>query len=252
MRYAFLFSMAAVACFSNMSLAQAQTVSCLVLGEPTARVASSEGERSPVFLAKDCESLRLLSGKAQASWVARDGKPRLVPITSQGVEQIPTPGAEERSATVVLGELTSRRERQQPAYMRNFGGDRAQVVFIPESGLMLVKQLDADAVITITAQGEQTDGNFQRIEIQSGQPVVLNRSLLKPDHQYTIQIQRGDLMEEWKWRMVHADEMSSIDSHLAEIDDEIADPYQRGLLKAMFFEQKRLRTNMDFLVRELR
>lgn len=252
MHYAVLISMAAVAGLSHISFAHAQTVSCLVLGEPTARVASSEGERSPVFLAKACESLRLLSGKAQASWVARDGKPRLVPITSQGVSQLPTSGAEERSATVVLAELTSRRERQQPAYMRNFGGDRAQVVFIPASGLMLVEQLDADAVITVTEQGGQTGRDVQRFELLSGQSVALNRSQLKPGHQYTIQIQRGDLMEEWKWRMVLADEISAIDSHLAEIDNEIADPYQRGLLKAMFFEQKRLRTNMDFLLRELR
>lgn len=252
MRIALIFSVASVGMAFTVLPAWAQAASCLVVGESTARVASSEGEKSPVFLARSCESLRLVSGKAQASWVARDGKPRLVLITPQGVGALPSAGAEERPATVVLGELTSRRDRQQPAYMRNFGGDRAPLVFIPAGGLTLVERLDADAVITVALQEGREGADIQRYELLSGQPVVFSRGQLKAGNVYITQIQRGDLIEEWKWRITPSEEVMALDAHWAEIDAQVEDAYQRGLLKAMVFEQKRLRINMDFLLRELR
>ena len=74
----------------------ADASTCMILGDKSAIIKSVEGERSPVFVTSDCQALRLVSGKAIASWVGRDGKPRMIPITAQGVEVVPQAGAEER------------------------------------------------------------------------------------------------------------------------------------------------------------
>lgn len=232
----------------SMAAVQAQPTSCLVLGAKSARIASSEGEKSPVFVAKDCSSLRLVSGQAQASWVARDGKPRVVPITPQGVAGVPMAGAEERSVNQVWAELTTRRERQQPAYMRSFGSAHAPTVFIPAEGLMLVGSVDSAAQVRIAQDGAQP----QQFSVEAGQPVRLTRQALVAGQVYTVQIQRANLVEEWKWRIASESEAARIDEQLAAIDASEIVPEQRGLLQAMLYEQLRLKTNMDLVIQGLR
>ncbi|MFY7917590.1 MAG: hypothetical protein ACOVPA_23410, partial [Rubrivivax sp.] len=178
--------------------ALSQPTSCLVVGAKDAKVSSSEGERSPAFVARACDSLKLLSGAAQASWVARDGKVRTVPITSAGVSGAPAPGAEERSVNVVWAELTSRRERQQPAYMRSFGQDRIPSVYVPPGGLTLLGEIDGEARVRIANEAGELIREFN---VQAGQPLSLSRSMLEAGKTYTVQIQRGAMIEEWKWRI---------------------------------------------------
>ena len=133
--------------------AQAQPVSCMVLGPTTARVKAVEGERSPVFSTHDCTALRLLSGAARASWIGSDGKPHLVPITADGVARAPQPGSETRSVNVVWAELSSRREQAQPAYMRSVGFDRPLRVHVPADGLPLLGESRVPGVWLNLAHG---------------------------------------------------------------------------------------------------
>ena len=228
--------------------AHAQSTSCLVLGSKDARVSSSEGEKSPVFVAKACGSLRLISGQAQASWVARDGKPRVVPITTQGVAGVPAAGAEERSVNYVWAELTTKRERQQPAYMRSFGEDRAATVYVPSDGLLLVPSVDSTALVRVTREGEVS----REFEVPIGSQVRLSRQDLKAGQIHTVQIQRGDMVEAWKWRIASESEAARIDESLAEIAASDVLPDQRGLMGAMLYEQLKLRVNMDLSIQALR
>jgi hypothetical protein len=229
-----------------------QATSCLVLGEKTAKIMTPDGEKSPVFVAKDCSALKLLTGKAQASWVARDGKLHLVPITAQGVTSVPIAGSEERSVNVVWSELTSRRERQQPAYMRSFGGDRAPKVFIPAEGLTIVEKTDSRATLRLFKSIESGVELLKTQEVLVGNLVRVSRSDFSPEQVYVIQIQRGDLMEEWKWRALTSAETASLDAQITEIEKSVEVPDQRLLLEAMLFEQLKMRVNMDFLVQQYR
>lgn len=230
----------------------AQSTSCLVLGSKTARVSSSEGERSPVFVAKECQSLKLVSGSAQASWVGRDGKPRLVPVTAEGVTGAPAPGAEERSVNTVWAELTTRREKQQPAYMRSFGQERTPVVYVPESGLVVVDKADSSGVVRISAPDADLQARPWQRSFAAGEAIVLPRSELRPGALHTVQIQRGDLVEEWKWRVSSALQQAQLDEQMRDVERSIDAPEQRALVAAMIFEQLRLRINMDLVVQQLR
>ena len=232
--------------------AQAQSTSCLVVGERTARVSTPQGERSPVFLATACDRLKLVSGNAQASWIARDGKPRIVPITPQGVADSPQAGAEERSVNVVWGELTTRREKAQPAYMRSFGVDRPPRVYIPADGLVVVEKSDGRSVVTLSALTETGTTPAADMVVSAGQPVTLSRNQAAAGSGLAVQVRRGDLVEEWRWTIVPADESARIDARIAEIDAAIADPEQRQLTQAMLFEQLKLHTNMDLLLQGVR
>lgn len=232
--------------------ASAQGTSCLVIGEKTARVQTPEGERSPVFVAKSCADLRLLSGVAQVSWVSREGKPRVFPLTPQGVQQSPTAGSEERSVNVVWAELTTRRERQQPAYMRNFGGDRLPKVFVATDGIKLSSQTDSAATLQIFRIDAGGNVPLLRKQIPSGQAIILERLNLEPAKAYLLQVQRGALLEEWRWQTLSAQETADIDLQIAEINASVEDTDQRLMVQAMLFEQLKMRINLDLLVQELR
>lgn len=237
----------------NSSAAWAQSTACMVLGAKDAVVQTNEGKKSPVFLASNCSVLKLISGKAQASWIGRDGKPRLVPITETGVHSVPSAGSEERSVNVVWSELTSQRERQQPAYMRTLGGDRAPKVFVPEQGLDLIQNTDSDAVLSVFLVSEDGNELVHRMTVAAGQHVVLPRKGLKPDHTYAIQIQRGGgWVEEWRWRLVTQAVFDSIDESLNRIEQDLSAPEQQSMLKAMLYEQLKMRVNMDFEMQNLR
>ena len=230
----------------------AQT-SCMVLGEPTARITTSQGERSPVFIAAACDALRLISGKAQASWIGRDGKPHMVSITPQGVTAVPAAGREERSVNVVWAELTTTREKQQPAYMRSVGTERLPKVYIPLRGLTVVSKVDGEAVLHIKpAEEGSAAGVASEASIASGQPVIIARDRLVPGESYVIQIQRGHLIEEWRWQALPLAEVGAVDTHMAEIASLVDDPTQRGLMQAMLFEQLKLRPNLDLEMQQLR
>lgn len=231
---------------------RAQSASCLVLGEKTARVWTSDGERSPVFVAKHCAELKLVSGKAQVSWVARDGKPQVLPVTPQGVSKTPAAGAEERSVNTVWAELTTRRERQQPAYMRNFGGDHLPKVYVANLGIRLASQSDSDATLRIFRLEDGVAMPVVEAGVPSGSPIVVARHMLQPGQAYLLQVQRGAVQEEWRWRTLTAPESAQIDEHIADIDRLVEDGEQRLMLQAMLFEQLKMRTNMDLLIQRLR
>ena len=107
-------------------------------------------------------------------------------------------------------------------------------------------------MLRISAPDGATAGQANTRPFDAGQPIVLQRGDVQPGTSYTVQIQRGDLIEEWKWRMTTAQEASHVDEQLQEIERAIAVPAQRAVLTAMLFEQLRLRVNMDLLVLELR
>jgi hypothetical protein len=224
----------------------------MVVGDTTARVKAVEGERSPVFVTRSCEALRLVSGRAQASWVGRDGKPRILPLTAEGLSAAPQPGSEERSVNLVWAELTTKRERQQPAYMRNIAVERPPRVYVPTTGLVLVEQSDDDASVQVerlTDGASEVVANFQ---VAKGGVIALARHLVRVDAIYMVNIRRGDKTESWKWRTVTADEQGLIDEQLGHIGRDVADGAQRSMIAAMLYEQLKLRVNMELVVQELR
>ena len=231
----------------------AQSTACMVLGAKDAVVHTPEGNKSPVFLASNCSVLKLVSGTAQASWVGRDGKPRLVPITEAGVSATPAEGSEERSVRAVWSELTSQRERQQPAYMRTLGGERAPKVYVPQQGLPLLLNTESETVVTVSLVHEDGNQTIHRQSASAGHSVVLPREGLKPDHTYVIQIQRGGgWVEEWRWRLVPESMFERIDESLQSIEQEIAAPEQQAMMRTMLYEQLKMRVNMDFEIQNLR
>jgi hypothetical protein len=224
----------------------------MVIGERTARIHSVEGERSPVFMTKACDSLRLISGKAQASWIGRDGKPRVVPITLAGVELLPQAGAEERSVNVVWNELTTRRERQQPAYMRNIANERPPKVYVPVEGLVLVEHLDSDALLIIELVEDAKSEKIATIKARAGQALRVDRGTLIIDQTYSFKIERNESTESWKWKVVTASQVATFDEELGKINSSVGDAEQVLMVKAMFYEQNKIRSNMDLIVQQLK
>lgn len=232
-----------------LSASIANAAVCMVLGDKSAVVKSSEGVRSPVFVTSDCQSLRLVSGKATASWVGRDGKPRLIPITSQGVESVPQAGSEERSVTVVWNELSTNRERQQPAYMRNIGEERPPKVFAPKEGVVLFA--NSDNATRITVENARGEAVFDKL-VAVGEAGVIPRSIFLSDQIFKIKTLRAESTQEWRWRVVAAEETANIDQSIDSIDAQVSDPTQGKLMRAMLFEQVKIRVNMELALQDMR
>jgi hypothetical protein len=238
-----------IALIMSFIYGHASATTCMVLGEKTARINAVEGERSPVFVTSDCAALRLVSGKALASWVGRDGKPRLIPIRKDGIEVAPQAGAEERSVTVVWNELTTKRERQQPAYMRNIGDERPPKLYVPTGGVVLFDSAESNADLFVkNAQGEQV---YQK-HFNIGESVSIPRDVLLNTQIYKIILKRVESEQQWQWRIVSADEMRTIDQSLTEIDKVVAEPDQAKIMRAMLFEQMKIQVNMNLAIQELR
>ena len=238
--------------FLMHSLVRAESTACMVIGERTARLSSAEGQRSPVFMTKDCDALRLISGKARASWIGRDGKPKMVPITSAGVESLPQAGAEERSVNLVWNELTTRRERQQPAYMRNFGNERPPKVYVPAEGLVLVERLESDAMLSVDRIEDVKSERVASIKAKAGDTLRVARTALAADQTYSFRIERGESAESWKWKVIGAEQALTFDEELRSINSSVDDPEQQLMIKAMFYEQNKIRSNMDLIVQQLK
>lgn len=229
----------------------AQATSCLVTGERSARVMTPEGERSPVFMAPDCEALRLVSGKAAASWVARDGKPRLMPITAQGPSGVPAAGAEERTVRTLWAELTSRRERQAPAFMRDIGNERPARVYLEEGGLTLGPAAPGAGMLRMAVFNGADAGEVSTATVASGSEARLIRENFQPDTTYKLELQRGDQVTKWRIRPLSQPDALRLESQLAELPAEL-DVEQRLMLQAMVFEHWRLPLNRAAAVSALR
>lgn len=243
-----LFALAAVA----QAGAFAAGASCMVLGSRDAKVSTAEGEKSPVFMTKDCAALRLVSGKAQASWVGQDGKPKLIPITASGVSALPAPGAEERSVNVVWSELTTRRERQQAAYMRSVGFERAQKIYVPANGLLLVERSELDAELTIQKVAESATVPLLTQAVKKGEAIHVPRAALELDQTYVFTIRRGDTTETWRWKTAAANETAALDEQLSAVQSTGLEPDQRLLVQAMLYDQLKLKGNMELTMQALK
>lgn len=231
---------------------RADSAACMVIGERTARISSTEGERSPVFMTQACDALRLVSGKAQASWIGRDGKPKMVPITSAGVESLPQAGAEERSVNVVWNELTTRRERQQPAYMRSLGVERPPRVYVPVDGLVLVERLESDALLSIERLDDGKSEKVVSIRVKAGDTLRVDRATLTADQTYFFKIERNESAESWRWKVLTASQTATFDDEVTHINSSVGDAEQRLMIKAMFYEQNKIRSNRDLIVQQLK
>ena len=215
---------------------------CMVVGDKVARVASQEGEKSPPFLTNACESLRLLSGKALVSWVARDGKPNFASVGVNGPDRLPTPGAEERSGKVVWGELSTKREATRPAFMRALDEARPARVYIPLTGLELPHKPGAHLRVA------QLDGPQPKtiLESTSDKPVRLSREALQPGGRYVLEWSQNNQLEHWQWLLVGEAENKQLDEQHALVMAADLDAPQRRVVEAMFYEQLRLKINMGF------
>ena len=233
--------MVVAAAMSGLSLS-AHAISCMVMGEHTARIQSAEGEKSPVFLTSACESLRLISGKAMVSWVSRDGKPHFAPITRGGPALLPTAGAEERSANVVWAELTSKREVDRPAFMRAMSEERPSRVYVPPEGLALTAKPDADFAI-LSLEGDVEKLIFDK-KLTDIRPILLTRDQIKTGSVYLVEWRHGTTTEKLKWQTVDSAETARIDSQYKEIRSIVPDEAQRRIMMSMLYEQLRLRVNM--------
>jgi hypothetical protein len=220
----------------------AHATSCMVMGDRTAKVQSSEGIKSPVFLTADCEKLRLVSGKAMVSWVARDGKPHFEPIGADGTRLLPTAGAEERSGNVVWAELASKREVERPAFMRALSEERPARVYIPPEGLALAARPDADVQI-LALDGDTEKLVFDK-KASDTTPILLTRAQIQPGGMYVVEWHHAAMVEKLKWQALGSAESARIDDQYQQIHTAISDEPQRRIMMGMLFEQLRLRVNM--------
>ena len=226
--------------------ANAQATSCLVIGDKTALVHTEGGDRSPVFLSAACETLRLVSGKAMVSWVARDGKPHYVPIGVKGVELLPAAGAEERPANSVWAELTSKRDAQRSAYMRELGNDNATRFYVPGSGLILNGK--ANMVFRLLSVQDNVENVLLIQKMSEGTVLHLDSGLFQPGAVYALEWMEGEKIERWSVRPVSAAEQIELDNKSQQIEQDITDAGQRSLILGMLFEQLRLPLNMRLVL----
>ena len=230
------FAMLAGILISNFAFA----VSCIVVGEKTAKVQSSKGEKSPVFLADDCVSLRAVSGKAMVSWVSKDGKVRFAPIGVNGPERHPLVGSEERSGKVVWAELTSTRETRRPAFMRAFGDDKTAPVYLPEAGILIKPKKGESLKIVSIKDGIET----LVADIPEALPFLIARESLKLGTTYQLEWTKVGNVEKEKWKFLDGEENARLDAQYKEIQESGMDQDQLKIVTAMLFEQLKLVTNM--------
>ena len=219
-------------------------VSCIVVGEKTAKVQSSKGEKSPVFLADDCVSLRAVSGKAMVRWVSKDGKVRFAPIGANGPERHPVVGSEERSGKVVWAELTSTRETRRPAFMRAFGDDKTAPVYLPEAGILIKPKASESFKIFSVEEGIGT----LVVDIPKAMPFLIPRALIKLGATYQLEWTTDGNVEKEKWKFLDAEETIRIYTQYKEIQESGLDQEQLKIVTAMLFEQLKLATNMRLLL----
>lgn len=228
----------------------AYATSCMVMGERTALVQTAEGNRSPIFLANACEQLKLVSGKAMASWVGRDGKPQLVPVGPQGVERLPAPGAEERPANSIWAELTSKRDAQRSAYMRALGDDKATRFYVPEAGLNLQVKAGTTLKLSLVQEGSE-QVTAERVASSSGL-VHLERALFSPGAVYQLvweaPASSETVIERWRVRPVSAGEQQSLDEKFRQVAEALPDSSQQAVMAAMVYEQLRLPLNVRLVL----
>ena len=219
-------------------------VSCIVVGEKTAKVQSSKGEKSPVFLADDCVSLRAISGKAMVSWVSKEGKVNFVPIGENGPERRPVVGSEERSGKLVWAELTSTRETRRPAFMRAFGSDKAVLVYLPEAGILIKPKVGESFKIFSVEEGVET----LVVDNPVAMPFLIPRALIKLGATYQLEWTTGGNVEKEKWKFLDGEETMRLDTQYKEIQESGLDQEQLKIVTAMLFEQLKLVTNMRLLL----
>ena len=222
----------------------AMATSCMVVGEKTTKIQTSVGEKSPVFLASDCASLRIISGKAMVSWVSKDGKVNFVPIGANGPERQPAVGSEERSANVVWAELTSTRQTRRPAFMRTLGDEKAVSFYVPEAGILIKPQAGTTLKIFSVDEGRET----LLMDSKQAQPLLITRDLMKPGLVYALEWNKDGNLEKEKWKMLSEVDSMRLDIQYKEVDNAGLDKEQHRIVIAMLFEQLKLLTNMRILL----
>ncbi len=226
----------------------AHALSCMVVGETTAKVQSGSGVESPPFLSESCESLKLVSGKAMVSWIARNGKPHFSPITAEGVSGLPGPGAEERSASMVWSEMTSKREAQRPAFMRALDMERPARAYIPADGLVF-PAATCDALSVKLIDGVSETLVYEKKSGEAG-PGRVTRQGLVPGALFVVEIKGVTTFERWLLKLIEADEATRIEVQVADIASAGIDAGQQRILEAMLYEQLRLPVNMALTIQE--
>ena len=189
---------------SNLAFA----VSCIVVGEKTAKVQSSKGEKSPVFLADDCVSLRAISGKAMVSWVSKEGKVNFAAIGVNGPERHPLVGSEDRSGKVVWAELSTTRETRRPAFMRAFGDEKAVPVYLPEAGILIKPKMGESLKIVSIKDGIET----LVADSPEALPFLIARESLKLGTTYQLERTTAGNVEREKWKFLDGEETMRLDT----------------------------------------
>lgn len=215
---------------------------CMVVGEKTARIQSGDGEKNPFFLARSCEALRLISGKAMATWVAADGKPNFVPIGLNGPERLPTSGSEDQSGNVVWAELTSSRETKRSALMRSANKNRPARIYIPVDGLHL-PAITGEGLRVFAVEGGSRKQVFESSKMGAAR---LTRDIVRPGATYILEWSEAGKLEKWQWTTLGAQLQTEIDAHYQEVRANLSDETQRQIVSAMLFEQLNLPVNRDF------
>jgi len=239
---------------AGLSAGSASATSCMVMGDTRAVVKTSEGLRSPMFLAKSCESLKLVSGRAMASWVSQDGKPHLQPITAKGPAATPSPGAEERSSRAVWAELSSRREVQSPAVMRGASARQPDRAYVPQDGLTMA--IPAGAEVKVTLQGEPEQTTLPALRVGADGLVTLTRQQLPANTRVLVawtlpagarsaspDEDAADSGLLWLQTLPQA-EQAELDAARQHIRQQVRDPLQQTTLDSMLFEQRQLSVNL--------
>lgn len=217
---------------------------CVVVGDKSARVQTTEGEKSPVFMTQACAALKLLSGTAMVTWIDKDGKPNFVPIGSNGPQRLPGSATGENAGSLVWSEITSKRETKRSAVMRSVADGKADRVYIPAEGLTL--RSNSDGTVRIFSWVDQTRTLvFEAIDPST---MLLTRAVIQPGARYVVEWNQDGKTERWQWQALTPQEHARIDTQMGEIAAMLPDEVQRKVVNAMLFEQLQLPVNRKFVL----
>jgi hypothetical protein len=243
----FIFRLAFI---NSFGLSTALAMPCMVLGDRDSVVVSTEGTRSPVFQTSACETLKLKSGKALATWISEDGKPQLAPIGHDGVSNLP-PYAPSVHSTgrSVWSEITSQRSTRRQAMMRSLGEVQASPVYIPPEGLELTGLSEKH----IQIRSGKDIGAARIIEpiIRDG-TTTITRSLIQSGENIWIDVDDGVVSKVYWWTPVQANRLTEYDDAYGTVIQQPLDAQQKNILAAMWFEKMNLSVNKDLMIAKLR
>ena len=228
----------------------AHATACMVMGDRSAIVRSADGDRSPVFMAASCESLRLVSGKAMVSWVTREGKPRLLNLGTLGIDGLPREAADDAVPGAVWSELVSRREVHRAAYTRSLAPAPPERFYVPKTGWVLAAQ-PGDSLRLTVQKGGKDRVLLEAVATEAGM-FRIARALMQPGLVYGLALTQGGVPSFHALKALSSSEQSRLDALYPSLPAGQAGQDAEALVLALWYQQRQLNFNMQTALQGVR